>query len=508
MGSDVEETSFTKRDYTRFAKIVRQQLHELKDVMHGPKFGQDALLIGAELEMYLVDSQLKVACQNETLLKLLNDEAFQVEINQYNLELNLPPIEFSQRPFSQMQDSLNAYLLRLSESCKELDLHAVPIGILPTLRYIDLDPNNMTQRPRYRLLGQQLQSLRGEPFSVDISAEESVSFHCDDVTAEGANTSFQVHIMVPNDEFVSIFNALQLTQSLVTAIAANSPILLGKSLWHETRIALFEQSLDCKIKQGRGWLEPPRVTFGSGWLRNSAWELFADAVSVYSPLLPIIRNPGAEEGSLEQNRSSADGALPSFQELSLHMGTIWPWNRPVYCSEGSGHVRIELRALPAGPSVVDMVSNTAFALGLAFGLRNKIDDLIAEVPFHVAQSNFLRAAQWGLDANIMWPLSKGDCQTPTSILSVLNNMIPVAKSGLLDMGIDEAEIAQYIGVIEKRVQEKMNGAIWQINTLKHLRGNSSAQQTEYDDACRNLVELYLKCANSGEAITEWQRLWQ
>ncbi len=495
MGNKVESAvgvSFTEQDVRQFSTRINQQLQQLKNLIETPSFGQGPQMFGAELEVYLVDQNFDAVNCNEAILKALNDPAFQVEINQYNLELNLPPLLFEDKPFSAMAASLRSYLDKLLAVAQQQNVSVVPIGILPTLNYDDLDKRNMTQRPRYLLLGRRLQELRGEPFKIEIGGKEPIDFECDDVTAEGANTSFQVHIMVPQKDFVKLYNAFQLSQSLVTAISANSPILLGHCCWHETRIALFKQSLDCQIKQGKGWQEPPRVTFGSGWLRQSEWELYADAVSVYSPLLPLI----------EDEEKSSSG-LPKFKELSLHMGTIWPWNRPVYCADGNGHVRIELRALPAGPTVPDMVANAAFAIGLAFGLRDDIDALLPQIPFQVAESNFYRAAEWGLDAKIMWPLIKGDCQTPVSISSVLKKMLPVAESGLQQLGVDNQEIRTQFDIIQQRLANKMTGAIWQMRTIKALRKTMSREE-----ASRQLVNIYLEQAKLGVPIAEWPKPWE
>ena len=83
---------------------------------------------------------------------------------------------------------------------------------------------------------------------------------------------------------------------------------------------------------------------------------------------------------------------PTLAELRLHQGTVWLWNRPVYDNLGGGHLRIEMRALPAGPTAVDMVANAAFLIGLAEGLRPHINELLPGLPFPRAEYNFYRAA--------------------------------------------------------------------------------------------------------------------
>jgi hypothetical protein len=53
--------------------------------------------------------------------------------------------------------------------------------------------------------------------------------------------------------------------------------------------------------------------------------------------------------------------VPALAELSLHNGTIYRWNRPIYdVVDGRPHLRVENRVLPAGPTVVDAVAGGLF----------------------------------------------------------------------------------------------------------------------------------------------------
>ena len=117
-----------------------------------------------------------------------------------------------------------------------------------------------------------------------------------------------------------------------------------------------------------------RVSFGYEWVREGAFELFAEAVKNHPPLLPII----GKESPLE---CLCQGTLPRLDELRLHQGTVWRWNRAIYDPEVGGHLRIELRALPAGPTPLDMVANAAFLVGMALGLQSEVDGLLPLLPF-------------------------------------------------------------------------------------------------------------------------------
>ena len=143
----------------------------------------------------------------------------------------------------------------------------------------------------------------------------------------------------------------------VLAASGNSPTFLGHRLWHETRVALFKQAGDDRPpdRTPSGGM-PPRVGFGNGWVREGALELFCESVALHEPLLPVC-------GGENPRACARAGGIPRLDELRLHHGTVWKWNRPVYDPAYGGHLRIELRALPSGPTLCDMLANAAFLVG-------------------------------------------------------------------------------------------------------------------------------------------------
>lgn len=493
MGQSIAQTQYTEQDYSVFNQVLVHQLATLKSTIDEVNFGNEEQMLGAELEMYLVNDKGQVDLSNLSLIEALDDPQFQPELNQYNVELNLSPVSQKGTPFSHLEAEIHAKMQKLDSIAKPQGISIVPIGILPSLEHRHLHQDFMTDIPRYHCLSKSLYEQRGEAFQVNINGEQSLSVSFEDICAEGANTSFQVHLMTKPDRFASVYNAALLTAPLVTAISANSSVLLGKRLWHETRIALFKQSLDCRLQEEYPWQQPTRVSFGNGWCRHSPFELFAEAVALYPAIIPQC-----EEYTTETTQSGQ----PKLKELNLHMGTIWPWLRPVYSASGNGHIRLEFRAIPAGPTPVDMVANAAFAIGLAIGLADQVEDLICTLPFRFAEYNFYRAAQHGLNAKILWPLVDAHRPAETDITETLWRHLPAARKGLAMLGVDASDIDHYIGIIEQRLTEKMTGAIWQIEMLKHL------QQTGCDHACDQLVTLYLKQCQSNKAVATWERLWQ
>lgn len=499
MGKNITQLDYQQTDYDQFQRCLFDQLEQLKDILQQPSFGKQQLMFGAELEMYLVDEQSQVSLSNQLLLEQVNDPQFQPELNKYNLELNLSAIAQKGRPFSQLRKEIQSKTNALQAIAAQHNISIVPIGILPTLKTPHLQSDYMTDLGRYHCLSKHLFQQRGDDFKVNINGEEPVSVNFDDICAEGANTSFQVHMMTPLSKFKSVFNAAQLTLPLVTAISANSPIFLGNRLWDETRVALFKQSIDIRHQQDWQWQQPARVNFGFGWLNDGPWEIFAQAVSLYPVVIPSISSIPNDHKTTDKGHPSD---LPELEELSLHMGTLWPWNRPVYDHHNNGHMRIEFRAIPAGPTTIDMLANAAFSIGLANGLAPDIDQLTAVIPFRFAEYNFYRSAQHGLAAKILWPLKNQYHIEEVAITDVIESMLPIAKQGLLDLGIDQQEIDLYIGVIEQRLQHKMTGAIWQKNTQEYFERNFSKET-----ACKKLVETYIVHCQSCQPVTEWERLW-
>lgn len=496
MGNDIPRDEFTNEEYVRFSERLYECLEALKQQIHSDKFDRAPLHIGAELENYIVDDDGRPLCINREIIEEGNRQAtgspYTVELNQFNLEINFAPIAFSPFCFAELQKSIQEHFTRLGRIAKDHQSHIVPIGILPTLARKDFEPTNMTDTIRYRALAKSLAQMRGRQFDIHIEGEDALHVKTPYVTYEGANTSLQFHLMVPKNSFASMFNAIQLTTPLLVAIGANSPIILNKHLWHETRIPLFKQSIDCRARKGLKWEQPSRVSFGHGWVRRDAWELFAETVSLYPPLFPLLSDESPSE-------AIANGNVPTLEELNIHMGTTWAWNRPIYSHADNGHIRIELRALPAGPSIIDMVSNVALAAGLAFGLHENIDDLLSLIPFKFVDFNFNRAAQDGLLASLVWPNTRTHQLREVPVGEIIEALLPTAEKGLDAIGIDPGERRIYLANIEKRIAEKRNGAIWQRRTAKHYETKLSRKK-----ACAAMFRDYRENFESGAAVVDWR----
>ncbi|MEH6549743.1 MAG: glutamate-cysteine ligase family protein [Pseudomonadales bacterium] len=491
MGLDIDKIDFTDADHTAFRIRLTENLQALKLVLGRPGFGEGAASLGAELEIYIVDEHGDTLSINTQLLDLAQDPQLTVELNRYNLEYNLSPALISDNAFFATEQEILNKLAGLSKLAVQQGGRIVPIGILPTLVTQDVDRKSMTDRMRYQALMQQLSSRRRGRFNIDIDGRDPIQLEMDDVTLEGANTSFQVHYRVSPEDFSDMFNAIQMATPLALALSGNSPLLFGHSLWQETRIPLFKQSIDTRVAGTRHWHEPARVTFGNGWARAGAANLFAEAVNLYEPILPVC----GEEDALAL---ATAGSTPRLAELRLHQSSLWWWNRPVYDDIDGGHLRIEMRALAAGPSAIDMVANAAFLIGLAEGLRPNIDALMSGLPFHLAAYNFYRSAQYGLSSRLVWPHANQTGCKEYAVGELLAQCLPIAADGLASIGVSSAEVDRYMDVITHRLSTGQTGSVWQMQSFDQL-----SQKMTRDAALHKMLESYIAHSEANLPVSSW-----
>jgi gamma-glutamyl:cysteine ligase YbdK (ATP-grasp superfamily) len=491
MGLEIKKSEFTGQEFERFTSKLFHNLDAFQQLLQQPGFGEGAVTVGAELELYIVDQQGHPLPVNTEIQKALGDPQLTLELNRYNLEYNLTPVSITGSPFSLIEREIVSVLEQLNQLARQHDGRVVPIGILPTLQRSDFGSHAMTDLSRYHALTKALAEMRGETVSIKIDGAEPISLRANDVTLEGANTSMQMHYRVNPDQFAASYNAIQLVTPLVLAISANSPFLMGNRLWHETRIPLFKHAIDgCGHNSGKAG-EPDRVSFGHGWVRHGAYELFAETVYLHKPIIPVCRRESA-------CRRLAEGEIPSLFELTLHQGTVWPWNRPIYDPGDGGHLRIEMRALPAGPSACDMMANAALTIGLAEGLRHRIEDIIPALPFHTLEYNFYHAAEKGINARLMWPKGPREQLTRIPAVEVVKELMPVARRGLHAAGISKTEAEHYLGIIERRLDANTNGACWQLRQFSRLSRSMTKRR-----ALRLMLEHYIENSLQNRPVSEW-----
>src|SRR5205085_829497 len=379
-----------------FMKALLDDLRALEQMLEGGQIESGVRRVGAEQEMFLVDSNLGPAPVAEEVLARVNDARFVAEIARFNLEANLTPHLLGGRCFSRMEEELTEVIRLARDGARACGADVLLGGILPTLAISDLGLENITPKPRYHELNRVIGELRGGSFSAYIKGRDELHIKHDNILLVSCSASFQIHLQVNPQEFADRYNLAQLVAAPVLAAAVNSPLLFGRRLWQETRVALFQHSNDSRTnaQQSRG--QPPRVGFGEGWLKDSVIELFRQQIARFR----VIMTARPDEDPLAV---LARGGVPSLSALRLHNGSIWPWNRACYgVSGGRPNLRIENRALTGGPTVLDEVANAAFFTGLMTALPGEYGDVSVRMAFDDAKANFFAAARYGLKAQLTW----------------------------------------------------------------------------------------------------------
>jgi hypothetical protein len=492
MGAEIQRRRFEERDYERFGERLRECVRALGLVLERPGFGEGETTIGAELELHLVDADGRPSPTNRTVLERVQDPRVTLEIDRFNLEVNANHCPIAGRPFTFLHDQLRSATSSVRAAAADHGVRVAMIGILPTIEPGDLGPAAITDGHRYAALAEGIHRARRGAVPLRIGGDDLLELHTDDVSFEGANTSFQLHLRVSPNAFARTYNAAQLAAAPALAVSTNSPLFFGKRLWEETRIALFRQSADDRPDAEPDDWRPARVSFGHGWVRRSALELFTEAVALHEPLLPLI-----DEGESPQAVVEA-GRVPALRELRLHCGTVWRWNRAVYDDAAGGHLRVEMRALPAGPTLCDMVASAAFSLGLTLGLAPRVDDLLDSLTFGQARRNFYQAARFGLACDLIWPQSARTELVPGTTL--IRSLLPVARAGLLSASVEPGEADAWLALIEERLEQRVTGSLWQRAAFERASRSGNARV-----AARSMLERYMALSDEGRPLAQWPR---
>jgi len=482
------QTAHAVEQRKRAVNWMLRDLHALEHMLHDGMFDVSHPNIGAEQELFLVDQAWQASPVALQVLDIVGDPHFTTEIGAFNLEINLDPQPFRGACFTNLLGQLDEFVAECRAAAQSLDHEIVLAGILPTLRLGDLQLSNMVQNPRYLALNQALMDLRGEEVDLQITGVDELHVRQTSVMAEACNASFQVHLQVAPDDFANAYNLAQLLAGPTLACCTNSPILFGKHLWAETRIPLFEQSVDTRrsgqhLRQREG-----RVTFGSRWVNDSVAELFKEDITRFRPLLA----PDDHEDPFDV---LARGEIPSLAAVRMHTGTVWRWNRACYgVMKGVPHLRIENRVLPSGPTPIDEVANAALWLGLVTGAAELFPEVSRMASFDVARANFSNAAREGLASTMIWT----DHQEYSAPALMLDVLLPVAEDGLRSVGVDETDVSRYLGVIERRVRSGHTGNRWQVMSMRGMN-----QQGELGQRLNSLTAGMASRQVAGNPVSEW-----
>jgi hypothetical protein len=488
VGEEVKRTAYDRAHRSEYRRKVRLCLDVFETMLAQSRFESDRPLTGMEIECNLVDADYQPAMSNRYVLDAIADPAYQTELGAYNIEFNVPPRPLPGHTGLDLEADVRASLNDAEAKANSSGSHIVMIGILPTLMPEHLDDGWMSESTRYAALNDSIFSARGEDIPINIDGPEPLSWQAASIAPESACTSMQLHLQLSPTDFAANWNAAQVLAGPQLALAANSPYFFGHQLWAETRIELFAQSTDTRPEELKTQGVRPRVWFGERWI-DSVLDLFKENIQYFPSLLPEVsdEDPVAE---------LAAGRTPQLAELRLHNGTVYRWNRPVYdVVDGRPHLRLENRVLPAGPTVIDMLGNSAFYYGVLRSLSEQEDPLWNRMGFPVAQANFLTAARTGIDARMHWP-GLGDV---TARELVLDTLLPLAHEGLRRWGVDAEVRDRFLGVIEGRVKTGRNGASWQVATVRTLEAGGLSRPA----ALAEMLRRYCEHMHSNEPVHTW-----
>jgi len=488
MGEERVKIPESKEQSQKFLKYLLRDVRAMGRMLDEGWFEIDNIRIGAEQELCLIDRNAKPAPIAMELLEALGDDSFTTELAKFNLETNLEPLLFEGKCLSQMETNIQKKLELIRETIKQFDGDVVLSGVLPTIRKSDLDIENLTPLPRYRAICDAINKLRGEEYDLRIQGADELLMRFDTPLLEACNTGFQVHLQVNPDDFVQKYNLAQAITGPVLASAVNSPLLFGKRLWKETRIALFHQSVDTRQVGDHLRESSPRVTFGNQWLEESILEIYQEDIDRYRVIL-------SSEIDEDVEAMMEKGEVPELMALQVHNGTVYRWNRPCYgISNGKPHLRIENRVFPSGPTVTDEIANAAFWLGLLNGMDKEYGNITNELDFDDAKMNFFAASKLGLDTKFKWV----NDSRYSAVDLICNELLPLAREGLEISGVDEGDISSYLDVIEERTDVAQTGSYWMVQSY-----NSLSKSVTREQALTAVVNAMIKNQKKGEPAHKW-----
>ena len=481
-----------QKQMQKFVKSLLNDVEALQYMLKNNLFESGINRIGAEQEMVMVDKDnfKPSLVAMEALDKMQHYPWVETELAQFNLEINLDPRVFETDCFSLLEQENTEKLDKIQEVLDTLNTSIVLTGILPTLRKYHLEMENLTPKKRYFALMEALNKQRiGESYELRIMGIDELLVKHSSPLLEASNTSFQVHLQVSPDDFVKMYNIAQVLTGPMMAISANSSVVFGKRLWHETRIALFQQSLDTRTTHDHMRERSPRVSFGRDWLHNSIMEIYKEDIARFRVLL----SSDVEEDSLAILKS---GQIPKLRALQVHNSTVYRWNRPCYgiSDNGKPHLRIENRIFPAGPTVIDEVANACFWLGCMIGMSMEVDDIREKMSFVDARDNFSKAAKFGIDTRFTWFYDR-----KVSAEELIMELIPIARKGLESKNVNTEDIDKYLGIIQARAEKNMTGARWLLRSFTKL-----AEKTNTDEALSVLTATMIQNQQSSKPVHEWE----
>ena len=466
MGSEISNRIFTKKDFIAFKNACYNELEYIRALFEkGSEIFSNKYRIGYELEVCILDSDNKPNPINYKILDDIHSPLFTNEIAKYHLEINGNVFALDGDAAESLEADIQSLWEKAQKSAEKFNAQLGLFGVLPSLKLKHFNKDlYQSDMHRYTLVSQRMRELRHEPVKILFHGKDEVSLEKDDVMLEALGTSLQIHLQIPFDEAVDYYHASLLASVILLGFSANSPLVLGKRAWHESRIAIFEQSVDTRDKERREHGDEKRVHFAHGYI-DSWMDLFEQNNTFKIIFADVKETP-----------------VSDLHHFSLHNGTIWRWIRPILDSDKDGKhtLRLELRALPSGPTLVDTQINIWFFIGLIKGLVNANIDL-RQIPFDTLKDDFYNVARTGLDATFHEPIHTKKVSLKEWIIS---DGIALTEEGLSSFGIMDTN--HILNIIEHRTLSGQNGAAWQLSHFEKYNSISKLMEDYMHQAKQNI----------------------
>ncbi len=290
MGEEVAAQEFSRADRTRHREKVRRCLDVFARMLREAAFDTDDPMTGLEIELNLVDERGRPGAARTPTCSPRSPTPTSRPSSASSTSRSTCRRGCSRDGgLAAYEENLRASLNDAEANAAEVGAHMVMIGILPTLAEGHMSPTSLAANPRYQLLSDQILAARGEDIAIDIAASSGSrpppTRSCPrrpapapSCTCRSARTTSPAY-----------WNASQAIAGVQLAVGANSPFLLGKELWRETRIPLFEQATDTRSEELKAQGVRPRVWFGERWI-TSIFDLFEENVRYFPALLPVTED--------------------------------------------------------------------------------------------------------------------------------------------------------------------------------------------------------------------------
>ncbi len=471
MGSEISHRAFTEEDFIAFKEALSKEHEYIRSLFDkGSEVFSDKYRIGYELETCLLTDDNQPNPINKEIIEALDSPLFTNELAKYDLEINGNVFTLDTNAPDNLEKDLLKLWTQVQECAKKLNANVGLFGVLPSLRPEHFNKEiYQSDMHRYTVASQRIRELRHESVKILFHGEDEISLKKDDVMFEALGTSLQLHLQVPFETSVKYYHAALLASVVLVGFGANSSLVLGKKGWHESRIAIFEQSVDTRDQERREHGEETRVHFAHGYI-DSWFDLF-EQNKMFKLIFADVKDTPRDE----------------LHHLNLHNGTIWRWIRPILGREKDGRhtLRLELRVLPSGPTLKDIQINIWFFIGLIEGLVKSGINL-THIPFDKLKDDFYSVAKHGMESKFHEPFNARE----TSLKEwILDDGLKLTEAGLKSFNIQN--IDSYLDYIRQRAQSSQNGASWQ---LAHFK--------KYHDIPK-LMEDYMKNAEQNIPIHKW-----